>query len=74
MQFVQNEKDRVARCGSSSNGEAPLGLDPGGIQGYGAVGSGVDDWDADGFLNLPGNGGLARLPGSDQDMNNRRRP
>jgi len=74
LHLVQNEQDRAACCGRLGSGEAPLGLDPGGIQGYGAVGSCVDCWNADRFLKLPGNGGLADLPGTDQDVNDRRRP
>ena len=51
LHLVENEQDRTARWGAVGNGAAPLGLDPGRIQGNGAVGGGVDGWNADGFLN-----------------------
>lgn len=72
--LVKDEEDRAARGGAVGNSAAPVGLDPGRIQGNRAVGGSIDGGNADGFLNLSGNGGLPHLPGADQDMNDRRLP
>jgi len=74
LHLVKNEKDRVASGCSLGNSEAPLGFDPGGIKRNRAVGGSIGRWNVDGFLDLTGNGGLADLAGTDQDLNDLGRP
>jgi len=74
LHLVKDKEQRTARWGAVGNGAAPLGLDPGRIQGDRAVGGSIDAWNADGFLNLSGNGGLAHLSWADHDMDDLGRP
>lgn len=50
----------------------PLRLDPRAIEWRRAVGRGHDGRNSKGIGQLFGNGGLADLPGTDQDMHDRR--
>jgi hypothetical protein len=74
LQLIENEQHRRAGCSLFRRRKLPLGFDPCGIERHGAVSGGVDGGDADGVLNLAGDGGFPHLPGADNGMDDRYRP